>query len=72
MKKLLLLLIMLITLTNVSYASFPIDNSAVSTNTDPTTDSWIPIAIVFWLLVIIIPIILIRFVKRSLQRNKNN
>jgi hypothetical protein len=27
---------------------------------------------VFWLLVIIIPIILIRFVKRSLKRNKDN
>ena len=72
MKKLLLLLITLITLTNVSYASFPIDNSAVSANNDPTTDSWIPIVIVFWLLVIITPIILIRFVKRSLKRNKDN
>ena len=66
MKKLILLLITLITFTNVSYASFPIDNN------DPTTDSWIPIIIVFWLLVIIIPIILIRFVKRNLKRNKDN
>jgi len=72
MKKLIFLLITLITLTNVSYASFPTDNSAVSANTDPTTDSWIPIVIVFWLLVIIIPIILIRSVKRSLKRNKDN
>jgi len=72
MNKLTLLLMTLITLTNLSYASFPIDNSAVSTNTDPTTDSWIPIVIVFWLLVIITPIILIRFVKRSLKRNKDN
>ena len=68
MKKLIFLLITLITLINVSYASFPIDNSAVSAN----TDSWIPIVIVFWLLVMIIPIILIRFVKRSLKRNKDN
>ena len=72
MKKLVLLLIALTTFANVSYASFPIDNSAVSANTDPTTDSWIPIVIVFWLLVIIIHIILIRFVKRSLKRNKDN
>jgi heme/copper-type cytochrome/quinol oxidase subunit 2 len=72
MKKLIFLLITLITLINVSYASFPIDNSAVSDNNDPTTDSWIPIVIVFWLLVIITPIILIRFVKRSLKRNKDN
>ena len=72
MKTRLLLLIILIILTNVSYASFPIDNSAVSANTDPTTDSWIPIVIVFWLLIIIIPTILIRFVKRSLKRNKDN
>ena len=72
MKKLILFLITILTFTNISYASFPIDNSAVSANTDPTTDSWIPIVIVFWLLVIIIPIILIRFVKRSLKRNKDN
>ena len=72
MKKLIFLLITLITLINLSYASFPIDNSAVSANTDPTTDSWIPIVIVFWLLVIIMPIILIRFVKRSLKRNKDH
>ena len=60
------------TITMCAFASFPIDNSIVSANTDPTTDSWIPIIIVFWLLVIIIPIILIRFVKRSLKRNKDN
>ena len=77
MKKLILLLIALTTLTNVSYASFPVveveqTEIVVSANTDPTTDSWIPIVIVFWLLVIIIPIILIRFVKRSLKRNKDN
>ena len=72
MKKLIFLLITLIALINVSYASFPIDNSAVSANTDPIIDSWIPIVIVFWWLVIITPIILIRFVKRSLKRNKDN
>ena len=59
-------------LANVSYASFPIDNNIISANNDPTTDSWIPIIILFWLLVIIIPIIIIRFIKRSLKRNKDN
>ena len=38
----------LTTFTDVSYASFPIDNSAVSANTDPIIDSWIPLVIVFW------------------------
>ena len=71
MKKLLLLIITITTFTNVSYASFPIDNN-ISANNDPTTDSWIPIVILFWLLAIIIPIIIIRFIKRSLKRNKDN
>jgi len=65
MKKLVLLLIIFTTLINISFASFPIDNNIISDNNDPTTDSWIPIIIVFWLLVIIIPIMLIRFVKRN-------
>jgi len=72
MKKLILLIITITTLTNMSYASFPIDNNIISANNDPTTDSWIPIIILFWLLVIIIPIIIIRFIKRSLKRNKDN
>jgi len=67
MKKLVLILIQLF-YSLYGLASFPV----VSRPSDPTTDSWIPIVIVFWLLVIIIPIILIRFVKRSLKRNKDN
>ena len=38
MKKLLLLLIMLITLTNVSYASFPIMEDTLKTNADTLTE----------------------------------
>ena len=68
MKKLLLLLITIITLTNLSYASFPIYNNIISANNDPTTDSWIPIIIVFWLLIISIPIIIIRFMMKKFKK----
>jgi hypothetical protein len=70
MKKLILLLITLTTLTNVSYASFPIAKSVISVNYDPTTDSWIPIIIAFWSLLIIILVILIRIIKRLFNKNK--
>ena len=51
-----------------AFASFPVDNRS----SDPTTDSWNLIIIVFWLLVIAIPIVLIRLIKKLLQRNKEN
>jgi len=72
MKKLLLLLITLTTFTNVSYASFPISKNVISVNSDPTTDSWIPIIIAFWLLLIIVSVILIRIIKRGFNKNKDN
>ena len=70
MKKFLLLVITLTTFTNVSYASFPIAKSVISVNYDPTTDSWIPIIIAFWSLLIIILVILIRIIKRLFNKNK--
>ena len=71
MKNTLCFLFTLLTFTNVSYASFPIDNN-ISANNDPTTDSWIPIIIVFWLLIIIIPIIIIRFIMKKFKKNKDD
>ena len=68
MKKLILLIITITTLTNMSYASFPIDNNIISANNDQTTDSWIPIIIVFWLLIISIPIIIIRFIMKKFKK----
>ncbi|MBT4344632.1 MAG: hypothetical protein HOD68_01040 [Flavobacteriales bacterium] len=68
MKQLVLFFITLITFISVSYASFPIDNNIISANNDPTTDSWIPIIIVFWLLIISIPIIIIRFVMKKFKK----
>ena len=68
MKQLVLFFITLITFINVSYASFPIDNNIISPNNDPTTDSWIPIIIVFWLLIISIPIIIIRFMMKKFKK----
>jgi len=70
MKKLILLLITISSLTHVSYASFPITKSVISVNYDPTTDSWIPIIIAFWSLLIIILVILIRIIKRLFNKNK--
>ena len=70
MKKLILLLITISSLTHVSYASFPIAKSVISVNYDPTTDSWIPIIIAFWSLLIIILVILIRIIKRLFNKNK--
>jgi hypothetical protein len=55
------------------YASFPVSNSLTG-NTDPSTDSWIPLIFAFWLLIIIIPIILIRhiIIKKNQAKNKPN
>ena len=69
-KKLILLIITLTSFTNVSYASFPIAKSVKSVNYDPTTDSWIPIIIAFWSLIIIILMILVRIIKRFFNKNK--
>ena len=69
MKIRILLLIIFTTLMNQGFASFPIDNDVVGSNNDPTTDSWIPIVIALWLLILTILILLIRLVKRSLKRN---
>ena len=71
MRRLILLLIIFISLINQSFASFPIDKNVITSNNDPTTDSWMPIIIVFWLLILIIPIFLIRFAKRTLKRKKD-
>ena len=68
MKQLVLLKSIFIKLTNLSYASFPIYNNIVSANNDPTTDSWIPIIIAFWLLIISIPIIIIRFMMKKFKK----
>ena len=70
MKKLILLLITISSLIHVSYASFPIEKSEISVNYDPTTDSWIPIIIAFWSLLIIILMILARIIKRLFNKNK--
>lgn len=70
MKKLILLLITISSLIHVSYASFPIEKSEISVNYDPTTDSWIPIIIAFWSLIIIILMILVRIIKRLFNKNK--
>ena len=69
--RILVVLIIQLLCSLYTFASFPVVNS-ITTNADPTTDSWLPIIVVFWLLVIIIPIILIRFVKRNLKRKKDN
>ena len=60
MKQLVLILIQLFYSLYV-LASFPV----VSGASDPTTDSWNFSIIVFWLLVIIIPIVLIRIIKKK-------
>ena len=70
MKKLILLLITISSLIHVSYASFPIAKSEISVNYDPTTDSWIPIIIAFWSLLIIILMILVRIIKILFNKNK--
>ena len=72
MKKSILLIITITILSNVSYASFPIDNNIISVNLDPTTDSWILIIILFWSLVIIIPILMYKLYKKNSQKNKDN
>jgi len=66
MKKLLLILLCL---PRLLYASFPISSSIV-VNAEPSTDSWMPLIISFWLLVIIIPIIIIRFVKKKISKKQ--
>ena len=66
MKKLLLILL---GLPLVLCASFPISSSIV-VNSEPSTDSWLPLIISFWLLVIIIPILIIRFISKRILKNK--
>ena len=66
MKKLLLILLCL---PMIVCASFPISSSIV-VNSEPSTDSWLPLIISFWLLVIIIPILIIRFIRKRLLKNK--
>ncbi len=72
MKKSILLIITITILSNLSYASFPIDNNIISANHDPTTDSWIPIIMLFWSLVIIIPILMYKLYKKNFKKNKDN
>ncbi len=66
MKKLLLILLCL---PMILCASFPTSSSIV-VNSEPSTDSWLPLIISFWLLVIIIPILLIRFTRKRILKNK--
>ncbi len=66
MKKLLLILI---ALPMILCASFPISSSIV-VNSEPSTDSWLPLIITFWLLVISVPILIIRFMRKRILKNK--
>ena len=68
MKK--LILFFLVAFNNFIYASFPVYDSIEIINTDPTTDSWIPIIILFWLLVLSIPFLVVRFIKKNVNRDK--
>ena len=56
-------------LPRLVFSSFPAFNSIV-VNSEPSTDSWIPLIISFWLLVIIIPILIIRFIRKRILKNK--
>jgi len=66
MKKLLLILLCL---PLIICASFPISSSIVI-NSEPSNDSWLPLIISFWLLVIIIPILIIRFIRKRILKIK--
>ena len=66
MKKIFLILFCL---PMILCASFPISSSIV-VNSEPSTDSWLPLIISFWLLVIIIPILIIRFIRKRIFKNK--
>ena len=68
MKKLILLLITLTTFVNVSYASFPISTGSVNEKLDPTTDSWIPIIIAFWSIVILLVVLIIKLFRRGIKK----
>ncbi len=63
------LLIILVYLPISLFASFPVSKSMVL-NSEPSTDSWIPLIIFFWLLLIMIPIILIRFIIKKINIKK--
>ena len=68
MKKLILLLITLTTFVNASYASFPISIGSVNEKLDPTTDSWIPIIIAFWSIVILLVVLIIKLFRRGIKK----
>ena len=45
------------------FTSFPI-HEKVNLNSDPSTDSWLPLILIFWLSVLLIPITLIRIIRK--------
>jgi len=61
------LLLILLCFPIIVFASFPISSSIV-VNSEPSTDSWLPLIISFWLLVIIIPILTIRFIRKRIVK----